>query len=869
MNFRTRISIVFMSLLTASASAQVYLNPNASASERAADLVSRLTLEEKVQLMQDVSEAVPRLGIRRYNWWNEALHGHARDGLATVFPQAIGLAATWNDGLVNSVFNAVSDEARAKFHDARRDGHCNRYEGLTFWTPNINIFRDPRWGRGQETYGEDPYLTTQMGLACVRGLQGPSGHKYDKLHACAKHFAVHSGPEGTRHTFNVENLEPRYLWETYLPAFKALVQKGDVREVMCAYNRYDGAPCCGSEQLLHQILRNEWGYKHLVVSDCGAVTDFWNKKAHETEPDAKHASATAVISGTDLECGSNYKNLPAAVRDGLISEERINTSLKRLLEARFRLGEMDDDALVEWSAIPMSVVSSKAHRDIALRAARESMVLLKNDNGALPLDKSRVRSIAVVGPNAADSVMMWGNYNGTPAHTVTVLEGLRNALKGVDVKYVRGCDGVNTTALDSRFGCCSYNGKQGFHATYWNNRRQEGEPVAEAQVTTPFHYTTEGATVFAPGVGLTDFSARYEGVFKAEATEDIDLQFNMHCYYSLIVNGDTVSKGKSNYNMMHTLYKLHAEAGKSYNIVLNFEWYYGYAQLDFDMGRLVPINFDNVVSEIRDCDAVVMVGGINANLEGEEMSVKVEGFNRGDRVEIGLPRVQTDLVRKIYDATGKKPVFVNCSGSAVSFESVEPYCDAIVQAWYGGEQGGRAVADVLTGEYNPAGRLPVTFYKSASQLPPFDDYSMKGRTYRYFTGEAEYPFGYGLSYSSFRYGKAKVASKFRFRTDADSLTVLVPVTNTSAVDGDEVVQLYIRKVAEGENAPLRSLRAFRRVPVAAHSTMRVALELPREAFEFFDCSTNTMRCTDGQYELLYGSSSDLKDLKSTFVKVRF
>lgn len=819
--------------------------------------------------MQDVSKEVPRLGIRRYNWWNEALHGHARDGLATVFPQAIGLAATWDDALVNGVFNAVSDEARAKFHAARREGHCNRYEGLTFWTPNVNIFRDPRWGRGQETYGEDPYLTSRMGLACVRGLQGPAGHKYDKLHACAKHFAVHSGPEGVRHTFDVENLEPRYLWETYLPAFKELVQKGDVREVMCAYNRYDGAPCCGSEQLLQHILRNEWGYKHLVVSDCGAVTDFWAKKAHETEPDAKHASAKAVISGTDLECGSNYKNLPAAVRAGLISEERINTSLMRLLEARFRLGEMDDDALVDWSSIPMSVVSSQAHRDIALRAARESMVLLKNDNSALPLQKSNLRSIAVVGPNAADSVMMWGNYNGTPAHTVTILEGLRKALPGVDVKYVRGCDGVNTTALDSRFGECSYKGKQGFHATYWNNRRQEGEPVAEMLLTTPFHFTTEGATVFAPGVNLTDFSARYEGTFKAERTEDIEMQFNMHCYYSLIVNGDTVSKGKSNYNIMHTLHKFRAEAGKTYDIVLNFEWYYGYGQLDFDLGHLVPVNFDDVVRQIGDCDAIVVAGGINANLEGEEMSVKIDGFSRGDRTDINLPRVQSELVRRIHEATGKKPVFVNCSGSAMAFGSIQPHCDAILQAWYGGEQGGRAVADVLTGEYNPSGRLPLTFYKSASQLPPFEEYSMKERTYRYFTGEAEYPFGFGLSYSTFAYGKAKIAKKFSFRSDADSMTVLVPVTNTSNVDGEEVVQLYIRKVAEGANAPLRSLRAFSRVPVAAHSTTRVALELPREAFEFFDYSTNTMRSVDGQYELLYGSSSDLKSLQSAFVNVKF
>ena len=499
-----------------------YQNPKLTPEERAEDLIGRLTLEEKASLMQNSSPAIPRLGIKAYDWWNEALHGVGRAGLATVFPQTIGMAASFDDELLYQVFTAVSDEARAKHTQFRKDGDLTRYRGLTFWTPNVNIFRDPRWGRGQETYGEDPYLTSQMGMAVVRGLQGPEEAPYDKLHACAKHFAVHSGPEWNRHEFNAENIDPRDLWETYMPAFKDLVQKAHVKEVMCAYNRLEGEPCCGNNRLLTHILRDEWGYEGIVVSDCGAIDDFWRKGDHETHPDRAHASAGAVLSGTDLECGSNYKSLPEAVKAGLISESQIDISVKRLLKARFELGEMDEN--VCWDTIPYSVVDCQAHKDLALRMARESIVLLQNRNNVLPLRKDM--KIALVGPNANDSIMHWGNYNGFPSHTETLYEALKKRLPASGLMYEFGCDRISSVALESVFAQCSIDGKPGFKSTYWNNIKLEGAPATTVQSPTPFHFTTLGATVFAPGVNITNFSARYESVFTPEKTEDINFQFS-------------------------------------------------------------------------------------------------------------------------------------------------------------------------------------------------------------------------------------------------------------------------------------------------------------------------------------------------------
>ena len=835
--------------------AQPYKNADLPAADRAADLVSRLTLEQKVALMQNGSPAIPEFGIKAYDWWNEALHGVGRAGIATVFPQAIGMAASFDDALLLDVFTAVSDEARAKSAQYSENGGLRRYQGLTFWTPNVNIFRDPRWGRGQETYGEDPFLTSRMGVSVVNGLQGPAGSKYDKLHACAKHFAVHSGPEWNRHEFNAENIAPRDLRETYLPAFKALVQEADVKEVMCAYNRYEDEPCCGSNRLLQQILRNEWSYKGIVVSDCWAINDFFTQGHHNTEPDAKHATAKAVLTGTDLECGSSYAQLVQAVNDGLIKESDIDVSITRLMTARFELGEMDDPSQVEWSKIPYSVVDSKEHRALALKMAQESMVLLKN-NGILPLNT--INKVVVMGPNANDSVMQWGNYNGTPSRTVTLLEAVKAT--GAKVEYMRGCDyASNSLALISLFSQTSASGQQGFDAQYWNNARAEGEPDVLRHNATPLRFSTGGATVFAPNVNLENFAARYTSTFHANEDGQVAFYMQNQGQASISVNGRRVATGR-NSTESRKVYTLDAKAGQDYEIVINYSCRSGLASLSFDLGYEEEVSVDKTVAACANADVVIFAGGISPSLEGEEMPVSIDGFRGGDRTKIELPAAQTELV-KALKAAGKKVVFVNFSGSAMGLTEVEPACDAILQAWYPGEEGGNAVASVLYGTYNPGGRLPVTFYASTDQLPDFEDYSMKGRTYRYMTEKPLYPFGYGLSYSTFKYGKAKI------RKDGDNVYVTVNVKNTSKVDGDEVVQLYLRRPGDTEG-PSHALRGFKRVSIPAGNSVDVEFELTSESFEWFDTNHNVMATMPGKYEILYGPSSDLTVLKSLKYEIK-
>lgn len=819
----------------------------------------RLTLEEKVALMQNASPAIPRLGIKEYDWWNEALHGVGRAGLATVFPQAIGMGASFNDSLLYEVFDAVSDEARVKSRIFSENGVLKRYQGLTFWTPNVNIFRDPRWGRGQETYGEDPYLTGQLGMAVVRGLQGPEDSKYDKLHACAKHFAVHSGPEWNRHSFDAENIAPRDLWETYLPAFKDLVQKADVKEVMCAYNRFEGEPCCGSNRLLMQILRDEWGYKGIVVSDCGAISDFYRPETHGTHPDKEHASAGAVLSGTDLECGGEYGSLADAVKAGLIDEKLIDVSLKRLLTARFELGEMDEQPA--WAEIPASTLNSKEHQDLALRMARESLVLLQNKNNILPLNTGL--KVAVMGPNANDSVMQWGNYNGIPGHTVTLLEAVRSKLPEGQVMYEPGCDRTSREALQSLFSECSINGKPGFLAEYWNNRTREGEVVATDQISTPFHFATTGATTFASGVEITDFSARYESVFRPSQSGDVAFRFQLDGEVTLMVDGEQVAQ-KVYVKNPTNLYTLQAKAGKEYHIEILFKQRNERATLDFDLGKQVEINLNLAVEKVKDADVVLFAGGISPSLEGEEMPVEVSGFKGGDRTDIELPAVQRDLLRTLKK-TGKKVVFINYSGSAIGLVPESNTCEAILQAWYPGQAGGTAIVDVLFGDYNPAGRLPVTFYKDAGQLPDFEDYSMKGRTYRYMQQQPLYPFGYGLSYTTFIYGEANLGKNTIGKGETAMLTV--PVSNVGQRDGDEVVQVYLRSPAD-KDGPRYTLRAFKRVHIPAGQTKSVTIPLTHESFEWFDEATNTMHPVAGTYELLYGGSSDKNKLKAIVMNVQ-
>lgn len=713
--------------------------------QRTDSLLAELTLEEKVSLMMNSSAAVPRLGIKKYDWWNEALHGVARNGSATVFPQAIGMAASFDDELLYEVFTAVSDEARVKHRMADQAGDLERYQGLTFWTPNINIFRDPRWGRGMETYGEDPYLMGVLGVSVVKGLQGDDSLPIRKAHACAKHYAVHSGPESNRHSFDV-SVSERDLRETYLPAFKDLVVKAGVEEVMTAYNRVDGVPAGASDRLINEILRGEWGYKGIITSDCWAVPDFYEPGRHGYSPDAATAAAIAVKAGMDTECGESFAYLPEAVERGLITEEEIDVNLRRLLLARFRLGEMDGVSL--WDHLSDDIVESEEHKALALKMAYETMTLLQN-NGVLPLQAGS--RIAVVGPNADDEDMMWGNYNPIPKETITLLEAVREY--DPNVKYIRGC------------GILGY----------------EHRPM-----TDPNH-------PFAKYVDMTE--------------EEIDA---LAASYAIDTN---------------TL-KQYVE--RQQKLRSNFE---------------PALDVKNVLYELQDVDIVIFAGGISPEFEGEEMPVQVPGFSGGDRTSIELPGVQRELIEALHN-DGKKVVLVNFSGSAVGLVPESENCDAILQAWYPGQMGGTAIADVLFGKANPSGKLPLTFYKSVDQLPHFENYDMEGHTYRYFRGEPLFPFGHGLSYTTFEYGKASVKGG----------KLVIPVKNTGAVAGDEVVQLYIRR-PDDPAGPIKTLRGFQRVTVAPGKTVNVEIPLTDETFLWWDEAAQDMTPLHGEYELMYGGSS--------------
>jgi beta-glucosidase len=863
MNLKKNLFIcIFMAgRLYASAQMLPYQNPKLPSEVRAKDLVSRLTLKEKVTLMKDVSDAIPRLGIKKFNWWSEALHGYANQGPVSVFPEPIGMAASFDDQLVFNVFDAVSDEARAKNNEYKKQGESQRFHDLSVWTPNVNIFRDPRWGRGQETYGEDPYLTSLMGLQVVRGLQGPANAKYRKLLACAKHFAVHSGPESTRHQFNITDVEPRDLWETYLPAFKTLVRQGDVREVMCAYQRLDDEPCCGSSRLLGQILRNDWGFKYLVVSDCGAITDFY--RTHHSSSDATHASAKAVLSGTDVECaGYAFDEIPKAVAHGLVKEKDINTSVIRLMTQRFELGEMDKDDLVLWTKIPMSVVNSEAHQKLALQMGRETMTLLQNKNDILPLSKT-LQKIAVIGPNADNSQMLWGNYNGTPLNTINILDGIKQKLNAGRVIYDQACDLTEDKITLNAFDQSSIDGKEGMRATYWNNRNLEGHEVTTDQFHGTIALTTLGAHQFAPGVNTEDFSAKYETTYKPTVSDDIVFKLEATGSAELFIDGQSVLKTGS-WRPIPRRYLLHVDAGKTYKIEVQYKQLNNWAaSLGFTFGKEVPATFDKLIEKVKDADVVIFVGGISPRLEGEEMPISLPGFKGGDRTDIELPAVQRSCMEALKKA-GKKVVFVNCSGSAVAMVPETQNCEAILQAWYGGEAGGQAVADVLFGDYNPAGHLPVTFYKSLQQLPDFSDYSMKERTYRYMTSAPLFPFGFGLTYTTFNIGSA-TASKTQI-TNTEGVQLTIPITNTGKRDGTEVLQVYVRKLND-PGSPLKTLRAFKRVQLSPGAKENVKLDLPAKTFEFFDPVNAAVKVSPGDYELLYGESSDNKDLKTLKIKI--
>ena len=837
---------------TAHAQRAPYLDPSLSPEERAADLCGRLTLEEKAGLMMNSSPAVERLGIPAFDWWSEALHGVGRNGLATVFPSCIGMAASFDDDLIGDVFTAVSDEARAKNTEARRRGQMGKYKCLSFWTPTVNVFRDPRWGRGQESYGEDPYMNGRMGARVVRALQGDTAQKYIKLLACAKHFAVHSGPEKTRHNFNIEGLPGRELWETYLPAFKVLVQDAGVREVMCAYQRFEGEACCGSNRLLQQILRDEWGFDGMVVSDCGAINDFYLPKRHGVAEDAPTATALGVLSGTDVECGSVYKHLPEAVAKGHVSREAVDVCVRRLLAERFRLGDLDPDSLVGWTSIPMSVVDCKAHRDLALEAAREQMVLLKN-NGVLPLRKGK--RVMVMGPNAADSTMQWGIYYGQPSHTVTILQGMRRRL-GDDLPYMQACGITSSTEKVSIFDrFTGPDGTPGMAATYWNNTDMKGAPAATARYTSPVNLDNGGNTAFAPGVELEHFTLRLRGSFTAEADEELDIVYNNDDGLRIIINGDTVHERWKVEPLNHRRRKLAVKKGQRYDIGVDYMQVADAATLNFDICRQRALSVVEVVERAAGADVIVFAGGISPAFEREQAKVREPGFDDGDRTSIELPAVQREILRALK-AAGKEVVLVNCSGSAVALSPEMQSCDAILQAWYPGQEGGTAVAEVLCGDYNPCGKLPVTFYCDDAQLPPFDEYRMEGRTYRYLREEPLFHFGYGLSYTTYKYGKPQYADG----------VVTVEVRNAGKMAGTETVQLYLRRPAD-EKGPNKTLRGYRRVTLQPGEKRTVSIPMPRELFETWDEESGRMQVIPGRYEVMVGPSSRDKDLKTISVSI--
>ena len=859
-----------------------YQNPQLTAEQRADDLLKRLTLEEKVRLMMDTSPAIDRLQIPQFQWWNEALHGVGRNGYATVFPITMAMAASWDDALLHQVFTAVSDEARVKAQQAKQSGNIRRYQSLSFWTPNINIFRDPRWGRGQETYGEDPFLTSKMGLAVVRGLQGYSYDgkplsNYKKLLACAKHFAVHSGPEWNRHTFDVENLPERDLWETYLPAFKALVQQGEVAEVMCAYQRIDGQPCCSQTRYEQQILRDEWGFKGLITSDCGAIRDFL-PRWHNTAKDSPEASAQAVLAGTDVECGSEYRHLPEAVQRGDIKESDLDRSLRRLLIARMELGDFDSDERVSWTKIPSSSVASKEHKQLALDIARKSIVLLKN-NGVLPIGGAATElqptekaakpagmaaqgagttpKVLVMGPNANDSVMQWGNYAGYPTKTVTALEGIRQQLG--HVPYLLGCGLTRNESIESRFGELQAPlGNAGMQAIYYNNTEMTGTPVTTVTLTEPVKLSNGGNTVFAPGVNLENCSARLDATLIPTRDETLIFTIGGDDKIRLLVNGDTiVNLWQARQRIQNAQKEITVKAGEHYRVQIDYVQETGYGALNFDIQHKAVPTPQELLAQVGDAETIIFIGGISPRLEGEEMRVSEPGFRGGDRTSIELPQAQRDVLRWLHEA-GKKVVFVNCSGGAVALTPELETCDAILQWWYDGEQGGLALADVLTGRYNPSGKLPVTFYRSTDDLPDFLDYTMKNRTYRYFTGEPLFPFGYGLSYTTFSFSKPSV------KVNGDNVTLTLTMKNTGNVDGIEIAQVYYRRTADKEG-PQKTLCAYQQVSLKAGESRTVSISLPKKQLESWDAQSNTMRFQRGEYMFLVGPSSADSDVQKVGV----
>jgi beta-glucosidase len=836
--------------------APVRLSPDAERAERVAKLVSQMTLEEKVSQMQNHAAAIPRLGIPAYDYWNEGLHGSARSGYSTMFPQAIGMAATWDPPLLHEIGGVISTEARAKHSEAVRNGNFDIYYGLTIWSPNINIFRDPRWGRGQETYGEDPYLTSRLGVAFVSGLQGDST-EYLRVVSTPKHFAVHSGPESTRHTANVDPTA-HDLQDTYLPAFRATVTEAHAQSVMCAYNSIDGEPACANTHLLKDILRGAWKFNGFITSDCWAITDI--AVGHKYAPDMEHASVDAVRAGTDTSCGTEFSTLTKAVKDGLIEESELDTAVKRLFLARFRLGMFDPPSEVPYEQIPYTQVDAPEHAQLAFKTALESMVLLKND-GVLPLKS--VKTVAVIGPNAASLAALEGNYNAVPSHPVTPLEGMRKALRGDTVVYAQGSAYVESLPVPVPENVLKTDGKDGLHAEYFANADFSGSP-AMTRVDRQIDFDWNGASpsgTLSGGIPAKAFSVRWTGRFVPPAPGDYEFTTTLaHCYpcndaesYRIYLDGKMISEMKpevkESRSSAGTPHTVHFDDTKPHDLKVEYAHSAPLFGAGISLEWIPPADVlrEQAVKAAEKADVVVAFVGLSPNLEGEEMPIKVDGFAGGDRTNVKLPAVQEQMLEAVAK-TGKPLVVVLMNGSALAVNWAQEHAAAVLEAWYPGEAGGTAIAQTLLGESNPSGRLPVTFYKSIDQLPAFDDYSMKGRTYRYSTATPLYGFGDGLSYTTFAYSGAKLSSAKL--AAGDPLTVTVHVANTGRMAGDEVVEAYVTPPAS-ELAPVRELVGFTRIHLAAGEGKDVTLAIAPRQLSLVDAQ-GKRAIEPGQYTLQVG-----------------
>ncbi len=847
----------------------VYQDLGRSFQERAADLVSRMTLEEKVAQLQNDAPAIPRLGVPAYEWWNEALHGVARAGAATVFPQAIGMASTFDPALMTRIATVISDEARAKHHDFASRNQRKRYQGLTFWSPNINIFRDPRWGRGQETYGEDPFLTASMGVAFVRAMQGDDP-KYRKVDATAKHYVVHSGPEHNRHEFDVRPTD-RDLWETYMPAFRALVQEGKVASVMGAYNRVNGESASASHWLLTDVLRKQWGFEGYVVSDCDSVEDVW--KFHKIVPTREEAAALGVKSGDEVNCGRTYGALFNAVNLGLITEAEIDVALRRAFLTRFQLGMFDPPSQVKWAQIPYSVNQAPEHDALAREVAQKSLVLLKND-GLLPLDRSKAKTIAVIGPTADEIMSLLGNYYGTPAAPVTILQGIR-AAAGPDVRvlYSRGADLVEGRAepraaplIDPQYlRPEAGTSQQGLKGDYFRGKELAGAPVltrVDPRVSFRWDRGAPTDTMLAQGemkqdaaLGSDDYSVRWTGKLLPPVSGRYELVVGANDGFRLFLDGKLVTDGwQPNQRVTSLSAFLDLDAGRSYDLKLE----YFEADRDAEVrlawrlpGAKPPL--EEALDAARAADVVIFVGGLTGDVEGEEMRVNFPGFHGGDRTDLLLPASQQKLLEAVA-GTGKPVVLVLTGGSALAVDWAQAKLPAILMAWYPGQRGGDAVADVLFGAVNPSGRLPVTFYKADEKLPDFEDYRMANRTYRYFEGQPLYAFGHGLSYTKFAYSGLKLD---RGNVAADgSLVATVTIRNAGKRAGDEIVQLYLRPLDPRRPRALKELRGIERVSLKPGESRQVRFTVkPDRDLTIYDDEKKAYAVDPGRFELQVGASS--------------